>query len=158
MTNLFNGLNLSDEVSIETYKTGFTLRVHGRSIVTKGDFSMDVNWWGDVYTHIPKNSTQEYLFIDDYDFANNEYYLGNIKIDSINQLHNTLRNSGLSSMADLLDIKGVDVAPLIINQIKNMPIVKQNYGDTKFYQYDLTQEERDVIEGKDNNKDYKASY
>jgi hypothetical protein len=107
---------------------------------------MDVNWWADVYTHIPKNSTQEYLFIDEYDFAINEYHLGDIKIDSITQLRTTLQNSGLSSLANLLDINAAVLNPLIINQIKNSPIVKKKYGDTKFHE-DLTQEERDVIEG-----------
>ena len=125
MKNLFEGLANQNNAKA-TYvavKDTSGLRVSGLIKITKGALSVDLSYWGEVWT----SKYEGYISLDDWDYDMTNTYISDVKIDSISKFNEALKNMGLSTVADSLQISQEDIKEQVYLAIANSPSVKKFY-------------------------------
>jgi hypothetical protein len=96
MNEIFKGLSVSDKVTSETINEDFSLELSGKFKMTKGSFSQVRTFWGKIY----KMRYDGYVYFEDVDGEEFEAMLGNVPVDNVNKLKESLSNSGLTTLAN----------------------------------------------------------
>lgn len=129
--------------SVEIEKEGFSLRISGSFKLSKGNYSLTINWWADAYQITKKH--ESFILIDDIDFDSGNHIVNDIPIDSISEFRDHLKKIGMSTFATQLTIEEKLVVKAIEQVAKRCKIIKDTFGNLRYW-FDLSKEERDLIE------------
>lgn len=131
MKNLFEGLANQNNAKATYVATKDTsgLRVGGHIKITKGILSVDLSYWGDVWT----SKYDGCINLDDWDYDIMNTYISGVKIDSISKFSESLKNMGLSSVADSLQINQEDIKEQVFLAVADSTSVKKFYDNHIFF-------------------------
>jgi hypothetical protein len=132
MTEILNGLSfVSGDTKTEVVKESFSAELGAEYKMTKGNFSQNFSFWCRVY----KSKYKGFANIDDLYNDERSCMLGNIPIDNINKLKETLKSSGLSTLADSLGFTRDECRKAEYNIIQNHTMFKACFGnETKLWE------------------------
>jgi hypothetical protein len=143
MKNLLEQLaNGGGEVTSEDFGGGFRVEINGSFIIKKGELSYKQYFYSQLSTMQYKNcvcSDESYLDGDD------DYKLGGLVIDNLTNLKNSLKDSGLSTIASSLEICNEEVRKQMFIRIANSEIFKRVFGEDALLWDTLEEDERDFI-------------
>lgn len=143
MKNLFEGLAnqknavVTSDLACDTS----SLRASGDLTITKGFISMVVRYWSDTY----RSQYPGYAQCEDTDWDILDVYIEGIKIDSISKFQEGLRNMGLESISEKINISDAEILQEIYKQINLSSTFENTYGDFKLFNALSKEQQRDVI-------------
>lgn len=142
MKNLFEQFaNSGKEIIAKDLKMGFRVEFSGSVTINKGSLSYRV----DFYAYISKMSHDGYVSLEDFDCNETyEYSFAGMPIDSLSKLKESLRNSGLKTVAESLETCWVDDSKALCSAINNHPQFKEFFGDAVLWD-SLSDDERTII-------------
>ena len=126
MTEILNGLSfVSGDTKTEVVNESFSAELSAEYKMTKGNFSQNFNFWCRVY----KTRYNGFIHIDDLNNEEGSCMLGNIPIDNIHKLKETLKNSGLATLANSLGFTNDECKQAEYNVIENHKMFKACFGE-----------------------------
>lgn len=141
MTNIFEGLkNIVGETKLDILNADIAPEFNGVFTLTKGGFIQTFNYYSRLY----KTRFENLIEIDDYDINDGTTTIHGIKIDSLEKLKNTLKNSGLSTLADTLGFDSDERKTMLLHCLVKHPMFKKIYGNAKLKSF-LTKEELEIF-------------
>jgi hypothetical protein len=142
MTEILNGLSfVSGDTKTEIVNESFSAELSAEYKMTKGNFSQNFYFWGRVY----ESKYKGFVHIDDLNNEERSCMLGNITIDNIHKLKETLKNSGLATLANSLGFTSDECKQAEYNVIENHKMFKACFGEnTKLWEL-VPKEEQDKI-------------
>jgi hypothetical protein len=142
--NLFNGLQVvTGEVKVNLLdeNTDITISLRGVVSLTKGNFEQTYNYW----VNNCENTRYGYIDCDDWDWEEQSTTLGGLPIDSLNQLRQTLQNSGLSTLANSLDFQEEERRKTIFLAIQNSTGFQKQFGKKAKFWRVLSHDEQTLV-------------
>lgn len=142
--NLFNGLQVvTGEVKVNLLdeNTDITISLRGVVSLTKGNFEQTYNYW----VNNCENTRYGYIDCDDWDWEEQSTTLGGLPIDSLNQLRQTLVNSGLSTLANSLDFQEEERRKTIFLAIQNSTGFQKQFGKKAKFWRVLSHDEQTLV-------------
>jgi hypothetical protein len=144
MNNFFEGLanqnNAKVTSTIHSYNDG--LRAGGSITITKGSISIDISYWADVY----KNGLVDgYITIDDYDWNLGSTYISGVEIDSLSSFTKALKDMGLSTVSQSLQISNDEIRPEIFKAIESSDSVKNVFKGYKVWNLLNDEQKKNVV-------------
>lgn len=142
--NLFNGLQVvTGEVKVNLLdeNTDITISLRGVVSLTKGNFEQTYNYW----VNNCENTRYGYIDCDDWDWEEQSTTLGGLPIDSLNQLRQTLMNSGLSTLANSLDFQEEERRKTIFLAIQNSTGFQKQFGKKAKFWRVLSHDEQTLV-------------
>jgi len=138
MNEVFKGLLVvGGEIKVTSVKETASVEISGRFIIERGNFKQEFSYWARTYEQFGN-----FAKIDDYEYETQSTMLGDLPIDNLNKLIQTLNDSGLSTLANSLGFSQEDIANAMRIHVQNHKTFKLVYGK-KVELWDLlTQEER----------------
>jgi c-di-AMP phosphodiesterase-like protein len=138
MENLLKGLLVvGGEIKVTSVKETASVELSGRFIIEKGNFKQEFSYWARTYEQF-----DNFAKIDDYEYETQSTMLGDLPIDNLNKLIQSLNDSGLSTLANSLGFSQEEIANAMRIHVQNHKTFKLVYGK-KVELWDLlTQEER----------------
>lgn len=124
MENLLKGLLVvGGEIKVTSVKETASLEVSGRFTIERGNFKQEISYF--ARTHEKFGVLAK---IDDYEYETESTMLGDLPIDNLDKLIQSLNGSGLSTLAKglVLDIKDIENAMYI--HVEKHKIFKAVYG------------------------------
>jgi hypothetical protein len=141
MTEILNGLSfVSGDTKTEIVNESFSAELSAEYKMTKGNFSQNFYFWARVY----ESKYKGFIHIDDLNNEERSCMLGNITIDNIHKLKETLKNSGLSTLANSLGFTSDECKQAEYNVIENHKMFKACFGEKKLWEL-VPKEEQDKI-------------
>jgi hypothetical protein len=142
MTEILNGLSfVSGDTKTEVVKESFSAELGADFKMIKGNFSQNFNIWCRVY----ESKYKGFAHIDDLNNEESSCMLGDIPIDNIHTLKETLKNSGLSTLANSLGFTNDERKQAEYNVIQNHKMFKTFFGEnTKLWDL-VPKEQQDKI-------------
>lgn len=134
--------NGGGEVASEDFGGGFRVEINGSFIIKKGELSYKQYFYSQLSTMQYKNcvcSDESYLDGTD------DYKLGGLVIDNLTNLKNSLKDSGLSTIANSLEISDEDVRKQMFIRIANSELFKKVFGEDALLWDILEEDEKDFI-------------
>jgi hypothetical protein len=117
------------------------VELSGSVTINKGSLS----YKSDFYARVYKMKYDGYVTIDDCDFDQTyEYSFAGMPIDSLNKLKESLKNSGLGTIAESLDTCWADESKAMYSAINNHPQFKEFFGGAVLWD-SLSDDERTII-------------
>lgn len=122
--------------------TAVTIYMYGSVNVSNGAFSKTIEF------NVSLSGTyfgKDVISIDDWEIQ--DYYdtmLGEIPVDDVRQLRETLNGSGLSTLAKALDLDNKQIAKLLAKGVEESKEFKGLYGKNAIVFDALTEEEQEV--------------
>lgn len=114
-----------------------SVEVSGRFTIERGNFKQEFSYWARTYDKFGNLAK-----IDDYEYETQSTMLGDLPIDNLGKLIQTLNDSGLSTLANGLGFNQEDIITAMRIHIQNHRVFKLVYGK-KVELWDLlTQEEQ----------------
>jgi hypothetical protein len=142
MENIFSGLEvLNGEVSSKILGDSFHLNLSGEIEVTKGNLTCTYNFWCNTFEY---NYAENLIGFDDVDWDFCGAKLGNLPIDSLNTLKSKLAESGLTTLANSLEISGGEIRKQICLHLASNKTLIKVYGK-KFRVFENLSEEEQTI-------------
>lgn len=124
MNNLFNGLQVvGGETKVTSVSETASVEVSGKFIIERGNFKQEFSYWARTY-----DKFDNYAKIDDYEFEQHKSTLGELPIDNLGKLIQTLNDSGLSTLAKGLGFSDDEVVAAMKEHIQEHKIFKAVYG------------------------------
>jgi hypothetical protein len=139
---LSNFANVSKEVTSECAKIKVSPEFYGTIGIKKGLLNMKIRFFVRLYKSLWDNCVS----IDDWDIT--EIFnisFGDMPIDDIDKLKSTLRDSGLKSVAEGLEINRDDMLREVSKQIESSKQFKDLFGEEYRMFYLLSEEEKNKI-------------
>ena len=138
---LSNFANANTEVKSSNANLSVSTEFWGSIELNKGSLSMSI----DFYSRLYKTRYENCISLDDWGVneVSNINFNG-IVIDDIVKLKDTMRNSGLSTMAYGLNIDDKDIKVQIAYQIQSSKLFKAIYGKSAIMLECLTDEEQKI--------------
>lgn len=138
---LSNFANANTEVKSSNAKLSVSTEFWGSIELNKGLLSMSI----DFYSRLYKTRYENCISLDDWGVNEiNKINFNGIVIDDIEKLKDTMRNSGLSTMAYGLNIDDKDIKLQIAYQIQSSKLFKAIYGKSAIMLDCLTEEEQKI--------------
>jgi hypothetical protein len=123
---LSNFANVSKEVTSDNANVSIDPEFYGTIDITKGLLKMTIHFWAKLY----KLQYENCVAINDWDINDvRNVSFGGLPVDDINKLKQTMRESGLGTVAEGLEISNEDNRKEIAKQIPQSKIFKLVYGD-----------------------------
>lgn len=142
MENIFSGLEvLNGEVSSKILGDSFHLNLSGEIEVTKGNFSCLYTFWCNTFEYA---YAENLIGFDDFDWDFGNAKLGNLPIDSLTTLKSKLAESGLTTLANSLEISVGEIRKQISLHLASNKTLIKVYGK-KFRIYENLSEEEQTI-------------
>jgi hypothetical protein len=138
---LSNFANANTEVKSSNAKLSVSTEFWGSIELNKGLLYMSI----DFYSRLYKTRYENCISLDDWGVNEiNKINFNGIVIDDIEKLKDTMRNSGLSTMAYGLNIDDKDIKLQIAYQIQSSKLFKAIYGKSAIMLDCLTEEEQKI--------------
>jgi hypothetical protein len=138
MENLLKGLLVvGGEIKVTSVKETASVEVSGRFTIERGNFKQEISYWARTYEQFGN-----FAKIDDYEYETQATMLGDLPIDNLGKLIQTLNDSGLSTLAKGLGFESEDIENAMRIHVQNHKIFKAVYGKKAELWDLLTQEER----------------
>ena len=138
---LSNFANANTEVKSSNAKLSISTEFWGSIELNKGLLSMSI----DFYSRLYKTRYEDCISLDDWGVNEvDKINFNGIVIDDIEKLKDTMRNSGLSTMAYGLNIDDNDIKVHIAYQIQSSKLFKAIYGKSAIMLECLTEEEQKI--------------
>jgi hypothetical protein len=144
MENLFNNFSpINAEVKSANGMNEYTqLHYSADLTITKGNFSQNISFRTNIYS--VEFADKKYLQMEDFDYDIYRSTLGDLPIDSIYAFTKGLRDNGLTTLADSLNITWEDVRLECAKMINNSESVKAVHGNASVFS-SLPKEEQKLI-------------
>ena len=124
MNEIFNGLLVGDKITTEIINEDFSVELSGRLKMTKGSFSQVHTYWCRLY----KIKYEGYVDFDEIDGEELECTLGNIPVDNVKKLKETLSNSGLSTLANSIGFSSEEFRGEVVKAMQKHKMLAVNFG------------------------------
>lgn len=139
MENLLKGLLVvSGEIKVTSVSETASVEVGGRFIIERGNLKQEFSYWARTYE---KFGTL--VNIDDYEYETQSVMLGDLPIDSLSNLTQTLINSGLSTLAKGLQLSFEEIHNAMCIHVQKHKIFKAVYGKKAVLWDLLSEQERE---------------
>lgn len=143
MENIFSGLEvLNGEVSSKILGDSFHLNLSGEIEVTKGNLSCTYNFWCNTFEY---KYAENLIGFDDVDWDFCGAKLGNLPIDSLNTLKSKLAESGLTTLANSLEIDNHEIRKQISLHLASNKTLIKVYGKKFRIFENLSEEEQTIL-------------
>lgn len=124
MNNLFNGLQIvGGETKIVSISETASVEVSGKFSMERGNFKQEFSYWARTYEKLGN-----YAKVDDYETEQHKCTLGELPIDSLSKLVQSLNDSGLSTLANSLGFSSEEINNAMHQHIQEHKIFKAVYG------------------------------
>lgn len=110
-------------------EVGLNLHVNGRTKVSRGIYTEDICWWGEIHS----SYIDGYFDIEISDGDTEGYYVDGLKLDSRQKFIDSLNNAGLSSVASLMKIEWEDAKQIFKKEVLESSEVKKFTKGKKYY-------------------------
>jgi hypothetical protein len=138
---LSNFANANTEVKSSNAKLSVSTEFWGSIELNKGLLSMSIEFYSRLY----KTRYEDCISLDDWGVNEvDKINFNGIVIDDIEKLKDTMRNSGLSTIAYGLNIDDKDIKLQIAYQIQSSKLFKAIYGKSAIMLECLTEEEQKI--------------
>ena len=143
MKNLFEQFaNGGGEVTSKGLSADFRLNLGGSTTITKGGLSYTLCF----YAYLGETSIKNAMTIEDFDSSDSyDYSFNGIPVDNMQKLRDTLINSGLSSIANSLEVEWSDERRAVAKEIEKHKLFKKIYGKDAFVWESLTEDEQKLL-------------
>lgn len=139
---LLNFTNNNTEVTSSNLDLQVSADFFGKMDITKGSLKMTISF----YTRLYRMSYENCIGLDDWDINDrSDISFNGIPIDNIILLKTTLVNSGLTTIANGLDISDDEIKNEILNQVEQLKTFKEVYGKKARMFNNLSEEEKSKI-------------
>ena len=119
--------NANTQVESSNANLSITPEFYGTIDISKGALKMNVQFFSRLY----KSRYENFVSIDDWEIsATNNIEFDGIPVDDLSALKVSMRNSGLSTLANGLDIEDKQIKKEIATQIGQSKLFKAVYGKT----------------------------
>jgi hypothetical protein len=138
---LANGLKIvQGEVKVEPITEGFSLELHGKFIMKRGEFQQTCSWYGRMYvTRFGENI----IGVDDWEFQEvTEVKLGELPIDNVHDFKKSLSDSGLKTLSNSIGFSNEDETQAIYTAIVNHKDYKKAFGKKVIFWNALSKDEQ----------------
>lgn len=123
---LSNFVNTNTEVKSSNAKLSATPEFYGTIDISKGALTMKIHFYARVYKI---GRYENYIELDDCDISDTtDISFSGMPIDNLNALRTTLTNSGLTTVANGLDITNDDYKREICIQLEQYKMFKDIFG------------------------------
>lgn len=124
MENLLKGLLVVGGVNkVTSVSETASVEVSGRFTIERGNFKQEFSYWARTYEKFGVLA-----YVDDYEYETQSTMLGDLPIDNLGKLIQTLNDSGLSTLAKGLGFSQEDIATAMYIHIQNHKYFKAVYG------------------------------
>lgn len=144
MENLFNGIApISGELVVKSLSENASLSLGGVFTLQKGSYTEEFYYNAMV---CESSRLKGFIVIDDLDYEHNcNTSLGSLKIDNISKFRESLRESGLSSLASTLCFSGEEIRNACTQSIAQSKLVKKAFKGLVLLDA-LSSEEQKLVE------------
>ena len=126
MEQIFSGLKaVSGKTKVEVTEENICPELYGKFTLTKGTFKQTFSYWAKVY-QCP--TLEKVAYTDEYEHDLRTTLISDCPIDSISNLTEMLRNSGMSTVANTLSFSDDEVRDAVYNIIQKHKMFKEIYG------------------------------
>lgn len=142
---LANGLKIvQGDLKVENVTEGFSLELHGKFIMKRGEFQQTCSWYGRMYeTRFGDNI----IGVDDWEITETRNIkLGELPIDEIDPFKKSLETSGLRTLANSVGFSNEEETKAIYQAIINHKDFKKAYGKKVIFWNALSVDEQKLIE------------
>jgi hypothetical protein len=130
----------SGTIGVTSITETASVEVSGKFIMQRGNFKQEYSYWARTYEKLDNHAK-----IDDYEYEIQSTTIGDLPIDNVCKLINSLKESGLDTIASHIGFNDDEVAKAIYIHIQNHKIFKVVYGK-KVMLWDLLNENERHIE------------
>ena len=150
---LANGLKIvQGEIKVEPIKEGFSLELHGKFKMTRGEFQQEVSYYGRMYI---TRHDDNLIGVDDWEVQEiQNVKLGELPIDNISAFKTKLNESGLSTLSNSLGFNDEEETKAVFNAIQNHKEFKKAYGKKAILWNGLSKDEQKIYDLKYLCKEY----
>lgn len=140
---LANGLKIvQGEIKVEPITEGFSLELHGKFKMQRGEFQQEVSYYGRMYT---TRHEENLIGIDDWEIQEiRNVKLGELPIDDISAFKIKLNESGLSTLSNSLGFNDEEETQAVFNVIQNHKDFKKAYGKKAILWNALSKDEQKI--------------
>jgi hypothetical protein len=126
MEQIFSGLKaVSGETQVVVIDERCIPEICGHFSLIKGTFKQTFNYWAKVYE---TKNIKGVVYLDDSDYDLESTYIGDCPIDSISKFRETLKNSGMGTVANTLEFSSDEVRNAIEKVIQNNKSLELFFG------------------------------
>ncbi len=127
LTLLANGLKIvQGEIKVENITEGFSLELHGKFKMKRGEFQQEVSYYGRMYV---SRFDDNIIGVDDWEVQEvRNVKLGELPIDNISTYKKSLDESGLNTLSNSLGFNDEEEKQAVFNAIINHKDFKKCYG------------------------------
>lgn len=124
MNELLKGLLVVGGVNkVTSVSETASVEVSGRFTIERGNFKQEFSYWARTYEKFGVLAK-----VDDYEYETQSTMLGDLPIDNLDRLIQSLNDSGLSTLAKGLGFSQEDIATAMYIHIQNHKYFKAVYG------------------------------
>lgn len=140
MENLLKGLLVvGGEIKMTSVTETASVELSGRFTIERGNFKQEFSYWTRTYKKFGN-----FANIDDYEYETKSTMLGDLPIDNLDKLIQSLNNSGLSTLAKGLGFNSNEIYSAMYQHVQNHKIFKAVYGKKAVLWDLLTQDEMQI--------------
>ena len=139
--NIFENLKLDGEIKTEVLSTGCSLGVSGSFRLSRGIFTQEFSWWGNVY----ESRYKGYLTFDDYDIDLQSTYLGDVRVDNLSKFRDSLKNSGLNTLSSQFEFSDNEKDSGMYTALKSNKMIDVVFEGNKGFFRLLSEIEQTII-------------
>lgn len=130
----------SGTIGVTSVSETASVEVSGKFIMQRGNFKQEYSYWARTYDKLDNHAK-----IDDYEFETRDTMLGELPIDNVYKLVNSLKESGLDTIANRIGFSNEEITRAMHQHIQNHKIFKAVYGK-KVVLWDMLSKEEQQIE------------
>jgi hypothetical protein len=142
---LANGLKIvQGEIKVENVIDGFSLELHGKFKMQRGEFQQECSWYGRMYN---TRHDENIVGVDEYEIQEiRNVKLGELPIDDIRDFKKTLDSGGLKTLSNSIGFTDEEETQAIYNAILNHKDFKKMYSKKVVFWNNLTVEEKKLYD------------
>lgn len=132
---------LRGKLKLKNVNHYITLKVSGEITISKGKFTTDINFWGEL----SGSNHKGYYGFDDFDFERGISKIDGVVIDNLSNFTQSFRDSGLSAVANSFEIEHDEIRQMCYKSVETMPEVIEFFG-ANFKCFDaLSKDEKNLV-------------
>lgn len=131
MIELLKDVMLSDKLETKFISDVSNLDLTITFKVIMGEFSFTQKSWMRIYKK--ENVIEKFIVLDDIDGETKDFMIGSIPIDSILNFKKTLRDAGLTQLANKFEVTDTEIDILLFKEIRNCQSVKKFFGEFEIW-------------------------